>query len=254
MLRIFLCVIFLFGCSKHTSLSSDTVKSPVTPAQITHAPIEKNSPYTFYDEFDSPSHFQQNWQLQYNGYTDHGRLHYYLPTQIRLSNDTLKLKVHKNQYKNFPYRSGAVTTKNTFSQTYGRWEFRAKLPTGQGLFPAIWLLPTNNEAFPEIDIVEMLGQKPNELWQVAHNGVSQISSHLSTQFDGSKWHTYTLDWSIKWLIFYIDGIEQFRTPNISHTPMYIWMNVAVGGVWVGNPDNTTPFPAQMEIDYVRVYK
>jgi beta-glucanase (GH16 family) len=208
---------------------------------------------TFQDEFEQSELSSLLWNKVNTGYKAHGRLHYYLPEQVTSDLGTLKLNVDNTPYKDFPYRSGAVTTQGIHEQLYGKFEIRAKFPSEQGLFPAIWLLPSNNQSYPEIDIVEMLGQLPTELWHVAHKEDGEREYKLTKDIDGSEWHVYTLDWLANELIFSIDGSEKFRTPNISNTPMYLWMNVAVGGNWVGDPNEKTVFPSSMEVDYVRIY-
>lgn len=98
----------------------------------------------------------------------------------------------------------------------------------------------------------MLGQLPNEIWQVAHIGTNNRKYQVNNM-DGSEWHLYSLDWTKEELIFSIDGIETFKIDNFANTSMYLLMNVTVGGVWVGNPDHETKFPSSMEVDYVRIY-
>ena len=262
---IILLVVCLSGCS---ALHSTSQIPNLQETQTEVVSQEKTSPIdstyedeytksgwtlTFQDEFEQPELSSLHWNKVNSGYKEHGRLHYYLPDQVNSSSGTLKLYVHDTPYKDFSYRSGAVTTQGLHKQLYGKIEVRAKFPTGQGLFPAIWLLPSNHQAYPEIDIVEMLGQQPKELWHVAHKKEGQREYKVTKGINGSEWHVYTLDWLENELIFYIDGSEKFRTPNISTTPMYLWMNVAVGGTWVGDPDKETAFPSVMEVDYVRIY-
>jgi len=262
---IILLVVCLSGCS---ALHSTSQIPNLQETQTEVVSQEKTSPIdstyedeytksgwtlTFQDEFEQPELSSLHWNKVNSGYKEHGRLHYYLPDQVNSSSGTLKLYVHDTPYKDFSYRSGAVTTQGLHEQLYGKFEIRAKFPTGQGLFPAIWLLPSNHQAFPEIDIVEMLGQQPKELWHVAHKNDGERDYKVTKGIDGSEWHVYTLDWLENELIFYIDGSEMFRTPNISTTPMYLWMNVAVGGAWVGDPNKETAFPSSMEVDYVRIY-
>ena len=263
--RLIVIILLLVGCS-------DPSTKPHIPAPeenlIIELPQEKAIPIdteyvdeytqsgwtiTFRDEFDQSELSTIRWNKVNDGYKDYGRLHYYLPEQVSIASENLILNVDNNAYGDFPFRSGAVTTKGKHEQLYGKFEIRAKLPSGQGLFPAIWLLPSDGKAYPEIDIVEMLGQLTNEIWHVAHKEAGNREFKLTEGIDGSEWHVYTLDWLEEELIFYIDSKEQFRTPNISNTSMYLWMNVAVGGVWVGDPDEQTIFPASMEVDYVRIY-
>ncbi|WP_419961702.1 glycoside hydrolase family 16 protein [Psychrobacillus sp. BM2] len=199
--------------------------------------IKKGWALTFQDEFDGTEVSTNRWNKLNSGYKDHGRLHHYLPEQVFSSSGTLKLQVDNNPFESFPYRSGAVTTQGLHEQLYGKFEIRARLPEGQGFIPAIWLLPKDHSAFPEIDIVEMLGQLPSEIWHVAHKGPGERNCAMTTNVDGREWHLYTLDWSKDELIFYIDGIEKFKTTNFANSAMYLLMNVTVGGVWVGDPNN-----------------
>ncbi|NME07554.1 glycoside hydrolase family 16 protein [Psychrobacillus sp. BL-248-WT-3] len=277
-MRVFmiLFIFFLAGCSVpvsdtpvtieeeqvHTEKAQEEeveiIKHPTEPA-IVEVPYEDQHTgagwrLTFRDEFDLDQVSSSNWNLLNSGYKDHGRLHHYLPEQVTSDSGVLKLEVSDTPYQSYPYRSGAVTTQGLHEQMYGKFEIRAKFPKGQGLFPAIWLLPTDHSSYPEIDIVEMLGQLPNELWHVAHQKEGSRAFHLNEHVDGSEWHTYTLDWSPNELIFYIDDEITFRTSNVSHTEMYLLMNITVGGTWVGDPDSSTEFPSRMEVDYVRIYQ
>ena len=237
---------------------TEIIKQPPEPEMIeipyTDKHTEAGWQLTFRDEFDANQVSTDKWNLLNEGYKDHGRLHHYLPEQVTSDSGVLKLEVSDTPYQSFPYRSGAVTTQGLHEQLYGKFEIRAKFPKGQGLFPAIWLLPSDYSAFPEIDIVEMLGQLPNELWHVAHKKQGDRAFHLAKHKDGSEWHTYTLDWLPDELIFYIDDEITFRTSNISHTSMYLILNLAVGGTWVGDPNAQTEFPSFMEVDYVRIYQ
>lgn len=261
---IILFIVLLAGCSERV------IDAPIIEKEeieiIKHSePVNVEVPYkdqhtesgwelTFQDEFDLEKISTSKWNKLNIGYKEHGRLHHYLPEQVTSSSGILKLSVTDSPYQSYPYRSGAVTTQGLHEQLYGKFEVRAKFPKGQGLFPAIWLLPADHSSFPEIDIVEMLGQLPNELWHVAHIENGNRAFHLNEQIDGSKWHTYALDWSQDELVFYIDDEVTFRTSNISNTKMYLLMNVTVGGTWVGDPNSITEFPSYMEVDYVRIYQ
>ena len=158
----------------------------------------------------------------------------------------------------YQYTSGQINTRFHFTQQYGYFEVRAKLPAGNGLWPAFWLVPATGAWPPEIDIFEQLGKDPTSIYQTAHT--LQTGSHtydtLSTQVDNpDQFHTYGLLWDKDNLVWTVDGVETNRqaTPADMNQPMYMILNLAVGGGWPGNPDATTPWPAQMAIDYVHVY-
>ncbi|MDX1807219.1 MAG: glycoside hydrolase family 16 protein [Paenisporosarcina sp.] len=259
---LILLVIFITGCNR--PLTNSQVPTPIKDKETTVSMSSFDSTFfndhekiewklTFQDEFDQPEVSNILWNKLNYGYRDHGRLHFYLPEQVSSTDGILRLQVEKEDFEDYPYRSGAVTTQGNHEQLYGKFEVRAKFPSGQGLLPAIWLLPSNGDPYPEIDIVEMLGQVPNELWHVIHIGDGKREYKLTKGLDGSDWHVYTLIWLENTIIFYIDGTEQFRTDNSVKTSMYLLMNVAVGGTWVGDPNEKTVFPASMDIDYVRIY-
>jgi len=161
----------------------------------------------------------------------------------------------------YKYYSALLTSEPSFSQTYGVFEIRAKLPKGKGLWPAFWLLPISKKWPPEIDVMEVLGDKITEYHTTLHSKASgkhemknfppHATPDLSTEF-----HTYTVDWGPKEIVFYFDDAEVARapTPADMHQPFYMLINLAVGGKWPGSPDASTVFPATMEVDWVRVWR
>ncbi len=168
---------------------------------------------------------------------------------------------------NTDYYSGLISSVNSFTFTHGYAEARVKVPAGQGLWPAFWQL-TNKyvEDAPEIDIVETLGQFPNEANHTMHyfdtsNEWALISTptYKTTGTDFTQdFHVYGMMWSPEAVTWFVDGVEVQRTENNEfNTPkqaMYVIANLAVGGSWPGPADETTPFPADLQIDYIRVYQ
>ena len=160
---------------------------------------------------------------------------------------------------NYKYTSGMITTYETFTQEYGYFEMRAQLPAGKGLWPAFWLLPATGAWPPEIDAMEVLGHDMTTLHNAVHT--NQTGAHTSSGGQtkvpdmSAGYHTYGVDWQSDYITWYFDGqlVDKEPTPADLHQPMYIIANLAVGGYWPGNPDSTTPFPAQMKIDYIRAY-
>lgn len=157
------------------------------------------------------------------------------------------------------YTSGAVTTENKQLFQYGTIEIRAKLPSGQGIFPAFWLLPQSGSQYPEIDIMELLGHEPDSAWHVMHYEKNGKKRKYSSEYKGEPFdegfHVFALQWtehSVKW---FIDGEETYSvSENIPSEKMFLYLNTAVGGDWPGNPDGTTRFPQTMQIDYIRYYR
>jgi len=196
----------------------------------------------------------------------------------------------KTEKRNLPYTSARLRTKGKGDWKYGRIEVRAKLPAGQGIWPAIWMLPTDFKygiwaASGEIDIVEMVSQpvdkKNKEVHGTIHYGKEwpgNVFSGVSYTFEDSdpskEFHTYALEWADGEMRWYIDDhhyASQFSSGWYSQIKnaegklynvegsapfnerFHLLLNVAVGGNWPGSPDETTKFPVQMEVDYVRVY-
>ncbi len=159
----------------------------------------------------------------------------------------------------YAYTSGLIESNHSFSQTYGYFEMRAQLPSGQGMWPAFWLLPKDGSWPPELDVMEVLGKDPSTLYTTAHtaqtgahtsSGVGSVVANTSTGY-----HTYAVDWEPTTITWYFDNkpVYQVATPSDMNKPMYLVANLAVGGNWAGNADATTPFPAQMQIDYIKAW-
>jgi beta-glucanase (GH16 family) len=160
----------------------------------------------------------------------------------------------------YQYSSGMIQTYYTHTQTYGYFEMRAKLPAGQGLWPAFWLLPADGSWPPEIDIFEVLGNDMETLYTYVHT--NETHRHTSrgeanvVPDTSEAFHTYGLNWQADYITWYFDGVEIFKTntPSDLHDPMYMIANITVGGNWPGMPDSTTFLsPAEMQIDYIRAY-
>jgi beta-glucanase (GH16 family) len=166
------------------------------------------------------------------------------------------------------WASGLMSTRNRFSQAYGRFEIRAKLPKGKGLWPAFWLLPQATfHGPPEIDVLEAwtnpLGTEPVDASSVSaavHYGSSYDPDLFETLwYKGTDFtqdfHTYAVDWRPGEITWYVDGVERGRiTENVPSAAMYLIVNLAVGSTWAGRPDASTPSPSQMLIDHMRVYE
>jgi beta-glucanase (GH16 family) len=157
------------------------------------------------------------------------------------------------------FTSGAITTEGSFSQLYGYFEMRAKLPTGRGLWPAFWLLPADLSWPPELDIFEQLGHEPNKIYVSYHSTTDDVQVNPRTVADTSHdFHTYGVDWEPDFLTWYFDGqaIARNPTPKDMNQPMYILANLAVGaeGSWPEATDQTTVLPAHMLIQSIRAFQ
>jgi beta-glucanase (GH16 family) len=256
-----------------------------TPTEIPPTPVGQadNWSLIFRDEFNGSGLDTQKWTTCFwwgNGgctiATNH-ELEWYQPQNAAIKNGVLELRAQREKIastdgKFFPFTSGMVTTGREsdnrsdparFTFRYGYVEIRARVPAGKGLLPAFWLLPANNSSVPEIDVMEVLGHAPNELQMHYHFRTSSGDvTNQGTQFESpvslaDGWHTYGLDWEPDSITWYVDGVERWQYTDvgtISSTPMYLLLNLAVGGDWPGNPDDNTVFPSVFQIDYVRVWQ
>ncbi|MDI2125648.1 glycoside hydrolase family 16 protein [Yinghuangia seranimata] len=169
--------------------------------------------------------------------------------------------------------SARLNTKDRFAQKYGRFEARIRIPSGQGIWPAFWMLGADIERHPwpangEIDVMEILGSDPATLYGTAHApGFGDKGMGGSTRLpDGAAlsdaFHTYAVEWAPDRITWSLDGTPYFALDRASLPEGRTWvfdhgffllLNLAVGGEWPGPPDDTTVFPATMLVDYVRVY-
>lgn len=173
------------------------------------------------------------------------------------------------------YTSARLLTRNKFTLTYGRVEARIKLPYGQGIWPAFWMLGNDIDSagWPncgEIDIMENIGKEPSIVHGTLHgpgysgaNGVTAAYRLTRSQKFSEDYHTFAVQWEPEAIRFYVDSrLYKTRTPAdlpagkpwVFNHPFFILLNIAVGGDFPGNPDATTVFPQVMKIDYVRVYQ
>jgi beta-glucanase (GH16 family) len=196
-------------------------------------------------------------------------LQYYTSNAANVSvvNGTLTINAKKESYQGSAYTSARLQTKLKGDWTYGRFEIRAKLPKGKGIWPAIWMLPTDNyyggwAASGEIDIMELLGHEPAKVYGTIHFGGvwpdNQSSSENYTLPKGDfsdDFHIFAIEWDSEGISWYVDSIRYSVKPHTQpfDKRFYLIMNLAVGGNWPGNPDGSTVFPVRMEVDYVRVY-
>jgi len=163
-----------------------------------------------------------------------------------------------------PYVSGQLTTAHKFTQRYGYFELKAKLPPGKGLWSRFWLLTDDGNWPGEYDVFEVLGKEnPVKIHQTTHyrdastrHGIDGFTYAGIVPTDG-KFHIYGFLWEPKTVTWYVDGVATLKQINRISIPMYVLLDLAVGSdpnnVWPGNPDSSTHWPADMEMDYFRIY-
>ncbi|MFI5565741.1 RICIN domain-containing protein [Amycolatopsis japonica] len=172
-------------------------------------------------------------------------------------------------YGRCEYTSARLSTQGQFTQTYGRFEARMKLPRGQGMWPAFWMLGADigNVGWPnsgEIDIMENVGFEPNTVHGTLHGPGYSGAGGIGAAYNGPNFsddfHTYAVDWAPNQIKWYVDGnLYQTRTPAdlngnrwVFDHPFYLILNLAVGGYWPGDPNSSTVFPQRLVVDYVHV--
>ncbi len=269
------------GCTKEAT--PDT--APETSVTKTETPQLNGYNLLWSDEFDGDTLNEENWnrELRDPGWTNN-ELQEYTDSDdnIFVRDGKLVLKAIKTEKDGKEYyTSGKVNSQNKRDFMYGKVVVSAKVPEGQGLWPAIWMMPQDEQFYGqwpkcgEIDIMEVLGNQVDTAYGTLHYGEPHAEQQGTVVLtDGStfasEFHEYSVEWEPGEFRYYIDG-EHYLTINDWFTavngedekpypapfnqPFFVQMNLAVGGNWPGNPDETTDFDnAEFEIDYVRVYQ
>ena len=240
---------------------------------------------TWSDEFDGPAGSAPNgskWKYDVGGggWGNNEQQYYTTSTSNASLNGAGQLVItarrenpanYQCHYGTCQYTSARLLTADRFTQTYGRFESRMKLPRGQGIWPAFWMLGADIGSNPwpgsgEIDIMENIGREPNQVHGTIHgpgySGAEGIGAGYSIGAPfADAFHTFAVEWEPNVIRWYVDGnLYQTRTPAdlggdrwVFDHPFFMLLNLAVGGYWPGYPDGTTQFPQTLTVDYVRVY-
>lgn len=242
---------------------------------------ERNWELVWSDEFNGPSGASPDpakWRFDVGTGQDgwgNQELQYYTNRPSNVSQDgngNLVITAHREAFGGMPFTSGRINTKGLFEHAYGRFEARIKNPHGPGIWPAFWLLGSNIDTvgWPqsgEIDIMEMRGQDPMIIHGSLHgpgysagNPISGSHAIPNSRFD-ADFFIYAIEWFPDRIDFFVDDylynrINKADAPGewVFNQPFFILLNVAVGGTYVGFPLDQTPFPQQMTVDYIRVYR
>ena len=235
------------------------------------------------DEFDGPALNLEKWSFEIGGHGwGNNELQYYSDDDSTAFIQDGKLVIRADlvpqgtgSSDNLRYFSSArLRTSGKGDWRYGRIEVKAKLALGQGIWPAIWMLPTDwmYGGWPEsgeIDIMEHVGYDPGRVHGSIHTG--SYNHKINTQRGGSKlldkisskFYVYAIEWYEDRIDFLIDDAKYFSFQNEGKNDFNTWpfnqrfhllINIEVGGDWPGSPDETTQFPTEMEVEYVRVYE
>ncbi|MCT2537847.1 carbohydrate binding domain-containing protein [Aquibacillus koreensis] len=239
------------------------------------------------DEFDGSEINMDNWSYDVptNGRWN-GEIQSYTENNAFIEDGSLILEAREEDItetdgQTYNYSSAKLITQGKQKWTYGKVEVKAKMPTGQGIWPAIWMMPEDEPFYGtwpvsgEIDIMEMLGHEPDTVHGTVHFGephqqIQGTHELPDGQTFADDYHVYSIEWEPGEIRWFIDG-ELYHTANDWFTKhndnaddytypapfdqdFFLIMNISVGGSWPGNPDDTTVFPQQMAVDYVRVYE
>ena len=236
------------------------------------------------DEFNGGPHLDPTkWTFDIggNGFGNN-ELEYYTdrPANAVLRGGNLVIRALREDYTGADgvtrqYTSARLKTQEKFSQNYGRFEARIKIPRGQGLWPAFWMLGDDIKtvgwpACGEIDIMENIGKEPAIVHGTIHGPGYSGSGGPTAPYDvprgnafADKFHIFAVEWEPNSIRFYVDShLYITRTPSdlppgqkwVFDHPFFLLLNVAIGGDWPGSPDTSTRFPQTMLVDYIRVYR
>ena len=235
------------------------------------------------DEFDGLTLDGSKWSVQVGDGCDEGicgwgnaELQWYQSDNVRVDSGVLRITAREEAAGGKSYTSARLRTIGKGDWTYARVEARARLPIGQGMWPAIWMLPTDEmyggwAASGEIDIVELVGHEPSTVHGTLHYGGAWPNNRQSgrpfslgsgTFADDS--HVFAIEWKRGEIRWYVDDVlyqvqSRWDTstggfPAPFDQRFHLLVNVAVGGTWPGSPNGTTTFPQVMEIDWIRVFQ
>ena len=235
------------------------------------------------DEFSGNGLDFSKWECEVNAFGGGNhelQLYTDRDENIRIENGLLVIEAHKNNPAILgttrEYSSARIRTKRRGEWTFGRFDIRAKLPKGQGVWPAIWMMPSDDKyggwaSSGEIDIMEFKGQEPKKIHGTIHFGESWPKNRFKTgvfespTVDFSRdFHVYSIDWRKDKITWLIDD-KPFQTftewdssggkfPAPFDQPFHLLINLAIGGGFVGMPDSSTVLPQRLEVDYVRVFR
>ena len=273
-----------------------SVGEPVLSALTVRTKIKRSSAWklVWSDEFDGESLDDTKWSARIwqprkvndedQAYTDRAK-------NVRLEDGYLVIEAHKEDYEGGNYTSGRVHSQGKGDFLYGRFEVRARLPSGQGTWPAIWMLPDDPftyattcsddedwqgsgecDAWPnsgEIDIMEHVGYQMNHVHGTVHTQAyywvkwEQRKGRILLDAVDENFHVYAIEWSPERIDMFVDDTLYFTYMNENKgweewpfdQPFFLIMNIAVGGVWgrAGGPIDDSIFPRRMLVDYARVY-
>jgi len=265
------------GCGGDSATNPTPSPSP-SPSAVVPTPSATPAVWTavFQDEFSTPGSLDPaKWGYEI-GYVRNDEKQYYTSRSenVRAEGGNLVIEGRKEPYQGYGYTSASINTRGRFEFLYGRVEVRAKLPTGNGTWPAIWMLGTNISeagwpACGEIDIMENVGFDPLRIHGSVHTAAynhtigTQKTATVTVAKPWEDFHVYAMEWFADRIDVFVDGQKYFTFRNEgtgSRTwpfdkPQFLILNLAIGGTWGGMKGiDDSLFPHRLVIDHVRVYR
>lgn len=274
-LPLFLVLGFLLGAC--AIAAPEAISTPIPTALSSPAEVREEWIMAWHDEFDGSELDLKNWTFdlgshgwgnqEEQAYTDR-------PENVRVEDGMLIIEAREEEklIDGRKYSSARIKTQGLQDWQYGHIEARMKLPYGQGIWPAFWILGEDfsTRGWPacgEVDIMEFIGKEPNEIHATLHgpgySGNDSIGSSLIVSAESLKndFHVYAIEWDENEIRWYFDRQQYFKltaadVPGewVFDHPFFIVLNLAVGGNWPGYPNETTVFPQSLYVDYVHVYQ
>jgi beta-glucanase (GH16 family) len=239
------------------------------PPLLLSAEKDANWKLTFADEFNGTELDLSRWTPHDpSGHARDRQMQAYAPEALNVSGGQLHIIARRTLANQVPVRydgkdreyvSGIITTFGTFSQTYGRFEIRGRIPAGRGLRSGFLLLPVPLAPLPEIEVFQTIGSSPAKVFFANRWGTEQAERSFGDSFTGpdlsAGFHTLSIEWDRDRISWLIDGKEKFQSVDgVPRQPMYMLLDLAIGGNLARPPDASTTFPASFDIDYIHVYQ
>lgn len=262
-----------------TSIPTSTPIATPVPIEVD---TEEGWELVWHEEFDGDAIDRTNWTFDIGGWGwGNGEAQYYTdrPENARVENGLLVIEARQEKYENSYYTSARLLTQDLQEFQYGRIEARLKVPPGAGLWPAFWMLGSDFKRNPddpydsnwpeagEIDIMEYVGREPDLIMGTVHgpgySGSTGRSKWNRQDFEiADDFHTYAIEWNYDGISWFFDGDKYFtlRREDIGDlewvfdNEFFILLNLALGGQFAGQISLDTKFPANLYVDYVRVYQ
>jgi len=230
----------------------------VVPASPTPTPSPTPAPnYLLDEEFNSGGVNLNHWSyLNGGGFYSPPSLESYSPDDVQVANGLLTITTERRSQNGYNFTSGGLSSRDKFSFLYGTLTWRAKLPIGSGIWPAVWMMPADGSNTSEIDVMEAQANNPNQVlfnyhWNDATGNNQDGKFYTGPNFT-TDFHVFTLKWTPTELDWLVDGtVYKVATSHIPAKPMFLYVNTALGA-WGGQPNATDIFPQYFQLDYLRV--